>query len=102
MKFYLDTSIFGGYFENEFSRWTKIFIQDFLSGRYAAVLSDLTMAELRAAPSKVRELAEDLLLINSEFVKLNEQAEQLAEKYLQEKIVARKFRQDAFILPWQL
>jgi hypothetical protein len=61
MKIYLDTSVFGGYFEKEFSRWSKKLIDNILSGEHSAVVSDITLAELETAPIYVREIAEKIV-----------------------------------------
>ena len=33
-RIYVDTSVFGGYFETEFEQWTKPFIEKFVIGEY--------------------------------------------------------------------
>lgn len=56
-RIYLDTSIFGGYFDPEFELWTKILFQRINLGEFKLIYSMLTDIELKPAPEPVRELA---------------------------------------------
>lgn len=50
MKFYVDTSVWGGYGDEEFSAWTIPFFNQVLQGKFKIVLSDVTLAELQKHP----------------------------------------------------
>ena len=95
MRLYIDTSVFGGCFEPEFELWSNKLIEKILSGEYVALVSDITLAELSKAPKYVRDLADNVISKNAEFVLANSDAQELANKYLKEKIVTEKFRSDA-------
>ncbi len=56
MKLYIDTSVFGGYFENEFQLWTRRLMDDIIDGIHTAIVSDLTLFEIETAPQQVRDL----------------------------------------------
>lgn len=56
MKFYVDTSVWGGHEDEEFEEWTLPFFEQARQGRFTIVLSDVTLRELVPAPSRVREL----------------------------------------------
>jgi len=94
-KLYIDTSVFGGYFENEFQIWSRKLIEQIFEGVYTAIISDVTLAELESAPIKVRDLADRIISENAEFVTAGKADKDLAEKYLKEKIVSPKFTSDA-------
>lgn len=53
---YRDTSVFGGYFDEEFAKWLKKLFVEFEEGLNTEVISDITLRELEDAPAKVREL----------------------------------------------
>jgi len=53
------------------------------------------LLNLEEAPKQVRELADKIISENSEFVTAGELDKDLAEKYVKEKIVTRKFCSDA-------
>src|ERR1035437_3583978 len=95
MKLYIDTSVFGGYFEKEFEFWSKKLIHSIIDGDYTAVVSDITLAELIGAPDYVRELADRVISENAEFIEAGTEAKELANHYVKEKIVTPKFQSDA-------
>ncbi len=95
MKLYLDTSIFGGYFEPEFQVWTKKLVEEIIKGNYIAVINDLTLFELENAPLHVRDLADKIIKTNAEFVTVDSACTDLAKIYIKEKIVTSKYQSDA-------
>ncbi len=54
LKLYLDTSIFGGYYDIEFDEETKILFRMIKQGKYRIILSDLTLKELLKAPPRIK------------------------------------------------
>jgi predicted nucleic acid-binding protein len=81
-KIYLDTSVFGGYFDAEFEVWTKILFDKIIAGEYTILYSRLIDIELASAPEKVREFVDTLPKSQIEFVDISEEAIKLAEQYL--------------------
>ena len=61
-RLYLDTSVFGGYFEPEFDMWTKILFDQLQQGHYKLLYSTLTDNELTPAPKKVRNIQQTIVL----------------------------------------
>ena len=55
-RIYIDTSVVGGYFDEEFSEATKFLFQRLEHNEIVFVVSDLLDLELTGAPQKVREL----------------------------------------------
>jgi len=97
MKFrvYVDTSVLGGVYDEEFKEWSTKLIDEFKEGIKIAVISDLTLRELEDAPQKVRKVLEEIPNKNKEYVVLNEEARKLAEYYIKEGIVSEKYLVDA-------
>ncbi len=60
MKVYVDTSVIGGCFDEEFEEWSNFLFQEFLYGKKVMVLSDLTLQELELAKFKVREKVKEI------------------------------------------
>ena len=52
-RVYIDTSVIGGCFDQEFVEWSKRLFEDFNSGKKIAVVSDITLDELSDAPQWV-------------------------------------------------
>ena len=47
LRLYLDTSVFGGYFDDEFSLETRMLFNKIKDREFKIVISDLTLKELR-------------------------------------------------------
>lgn len=95
MKFYDDTSVWGGYFDKEFSEWTVPFFEQAKQGRFIIVLSDVTLVELQNAPENVRELPTTVPAQFIELVSITEEQLSLADQYVNEGALTPKFHSDA-------
>jgi predicted nucleic acid-binding protein len=93
-RIYLDTSIFGGYFDSEFEFWTKALFDKIILGGYKILYSRLTDYELALAPSKVRLLFNSLPKNVLEFIEISNQSIELADKYINENVVGKTSRAD--------
>ena len=87
IKVYVDTSVFGGCFDDEFEEWSKKLIEEFKLGLKVLVISDLTLSELEEAPSNVRSLIEEISEEYKEYVILNDEARELACHYIEEGVI---------------
>ena len=90
MRIYIDTSVIGGYFDEEFQEWSQKLFEEFRSGKKTAIISDVTLGELEDAPPNVRELLSTIPDKFKEFVTLNDEAKELSYHYIKEKIVTTK------------
>ncbi|MEX8548478.1 MAG: PIN domain protein [Mucilaginibacter sp.] len=88
-RLYLDTSVFGGYFDAEFEVWTKMLFDKIVEGRYKVIYSELTARELSPARKEVRNLPLKLSEANIEFIEISEEANNLAAQYIDEKVVGK-------------
>ena len=88
-RIYLDTSVFGGYFEPEFEMWTEVLFDQIRKGYFKIIVSDVTNTELEKAPKRVRHLANSIPEIQLDFVEITDEAINLAEKYIKEKVVGK-------------
>lgn len=52
-RIYLDTSVFGGYFDAEFEEFTKPLFERIHSGEFKVLLSAVLQRELKPAPEKL-------------------------------------------------
>lgn len=77
-KVYIDTSVVGGYFDDEFHLWTKIFFESVKKSEFRIVVSELLTEELKYAPEYIRDFLDDFPNQHKEFVELTEEAETLA------------------------
>jgi hypothetical protein len=95
MKFYVDTSVWGGHEDDEFEAWTVPFFEQARQGKFSIVLTDLTLRELLSAPDQVRNLTHTIPDQFLELSSLTEEAEILAGYYISEGVLTPKFESDA-------
>ena len=93
-RIYIDTSIIGGYFDEEFKEATIKLFERLENGNVVFVVSDLLDLELIKAPQHVREHLLKYSPDKFQRVELNEEALNLADKYIEEKVVGRTSLED--------
>ena len=93
-RYYFDTSIFGGYFDDEFSAETRALFNQVNEGKIICLFSDLIAKELNSAPSRVRELFDNLPTQSKESLLVNQEIAILAEEYINQKVVGKTSRDD--------
>ena len=94
LRLYLDTSVFGGYFDDEFSEETRLLFNKIKQGEFKIVISDLTLKELLKAPLKVKNLLLKLEIDEVEEVIVGKEEIDLAKNYIQEKVVGQTSFED--------
>ena len=94
-KFYVDTSVWGGYHDKEFSEWTIPFFEQARQGRFIIILSDVTLGELQNAPGIVQDLPTTISPRFLELVTITDEQFTLAGQYLKEGASTEKFYSDA-------
>lgn len=92
---YVDTSVIGGCFDNEFEEYSNQLFEEFISGKKQLVISDIVLFELEEAPESVRGILDKVPEGNIEYVFLNEESISLANAYLKEGIIAESSLSDA-------
>ena len=60
LRVYVDTSVFGGVGDEEFSEASRHFFDQVNAGRYRVLLSRVTTTELELSPASIREVLENL------------------------------------------
>jgi predicted nucleic acid-binding protein len=86
-RIYIDTSVFGGYFDEEFSEHTIPLFDRIINGEFILLYSTVTQDELENAPDKVKELVKSLKAENTEYLEATDEAVALATEYIIEKVV---------------
>jgi len=95
MRIYPDTSVFGGCLDPEFAQCSDKLMADFAAGVRVAVISDLTLKELQAAPLSVRSVLDQIPDQHREYVVLNDEAKDLARLYIRHDAVSEQQIVDA-------
>lgn len=93
-RVYIDTSVIGGCFDEEFEFYTKLFFEKVEQGKFRVLLSDILIAELQSAPSKVVDFFRSIPKQQIEYIDQTEDSIQLGEEYLNEGVVGKTSRTD--------
>jgi predicted nucleic acid-binding protein len=88
-RIYIDTSVFGGYFDMEFSEHTIPLINRIKSGEFITLYSTVTQEELEKAPEKVIELVKSLRVDLTEFIEITGEVVDLSNEYIKENVVGK-------------
>jgi len=95
MRVYIDASVFGGYFDEEFEGGTRTFFDTLLAGEVTALISDTLVAELVDAPERVQNLLERALTVDCERLSVTEQTYNLHNAYLTAAVLSENSADDA-------
>jgi predicted nucleic acid-binding protein len=93
-RFYIDTSVFGGYFDIEFEETTKELISEVLRDKITILYSEMTESELVNAPEKVKNLIKSFPIDSIEYLEITREVLHLADSYIQEEVVGKTSRED--------
>ena len=90
---YLENSVIGGYFDDVFKEYTHKLFDKFKNGTFKPIISSHVIDELEnGAPNYIKE---NLKTINYEEYTFSEEMEKLAGKYIEQKIISKKYYGDA-------
>ena len=94
-RIYVDTSVVGGCYDEEFAFWSKGLVRDFRVGLYAPVVSEVVAAEIADAPTRVQSQFQEILSLDRvEYLTLDRITIDLAERYQERRIVSPKLYDD--------
>ncbi len=88
-KLYIDTSVFGGYFDEEFSEHTIPLFNRIKNGEFVLLYSTVTQEELENAPEKVKDFVKSLKAEFTEFLETTDEVVDLATAYIAEKVIGQ-------------
>ena len=93
-RIYIDTSVVGGFFDEEFKEATQRLFKRLEDNEVKFVISDLLELELIQAPKHVNELLLKYSSDRFERIELTEEIMNLADRYITEKVVGRTSLED--------
>jgi hypothetical protein len=93
-RIYLDTSVFGGVFDENFAHASKILFENIQKGLFELVTSAVVREEISIAPPQVITLFEEFVDY-ADIIEISKEALELRDAYLREKIVTLKYSDDA-------
>ena len=95
LRIYIDTSVFGGCFDDEFSEDSNRFIKTIRKMGHIIILTELIKLELENAPLVVKNLYHSLSQTNIENVNLTKEVLELRDQYIKARIVGIQALTDA-------
>ncbi len=93
-RVYLDTSVIGGCFDEDFAVWSNGLMKDIRLGHFHCVVSELVGIEIERAPQRVRDKYEELVNDGAEVLEVNTEVLDLVSAYKRHKILTDKFESD--------
>jgi len=93
-RIYIDTSVVGGFYDEEFKDATRMLFERLENGEIIFVISDLLELELSRAPERVRNLLYNYSSDKFERVVLTEKVIKLADIYIEEEVVGKTSLED--------
>jgi len=94
-RIYVDTSVIGGCFDEEFDEYSVQLFDEFISGKKTPIISDVVLFELEGAPEEVKNMLKRVPGDYIEHVSLNEESTTLANAYLDDGVVTESSLSDA-------
>jgi len=89
IKIYLDTSVYGGFFDVEFAEHTKPLFERIIKGEFELVFSSLVQEELSTAPQVVKDLFSLIKPDFTQFAETTDEVYELANNYTIENVVGQ-------------
>jgi hypothetical protein len=96
LRVYIDTSVVGGYFDDEFEDVTKLFFDRIFQKDFLVYFSEISEAELSLAPDFVKDLKSKIPTDSYRYLELDDESRELAETYIREKILGKTSLDDAY------
>ncbi len=97
-RVYIDTSVIGGYFDQEFELATKQLFQRIINGDFTVHFSDVNEAELILAPAHIRELKNSIPSDCIRYIEIDSDVEFLAQSYILGKALGKQVKMMLTIL----
>lgn len=95
LTLYMDNSVLGGYFDDEFSEATRALWKLAQQGHYRFVASVVTAQEAALAPHRVVQLFEQTFPNDTQLLAFTSRSRELAEAYVKAGVVTEKYADDA-------
>lgn len=95
LRVYLDTSVLGGCYDEEFAEPSLKLIEAAIEGRITALISDTLVAEVVDAPESVRVILKRVIDAGCERLALSIESQELRDAYISAGIVTATYGDDA-------
>ncbi len=95
-RIYIDTSVIGGYYDEEFETPTRMLFERIADREFDVYFSEVNDAELTNAPDRVKEVKGLIPADCFRYVEMTDEVRELALKYIEEGALGKASRNDAY------
>jgi hypothetical protein len=95
LRIYLDTSVIGGCFDEEFSEASNKLMSMIRLGIYVGLISNVTLEELEGAPEEVRNVIGNFDSEQLQRLQQTQAVRSLGDAYIEDHVVPLKYEDDA-------
>lgn len=95
-RIYIDTSVIGGYFDDEFKELTIMFFDRIVNKDFLVYFSDVNETELILAPTHIQGIKNKIPPDCYRYVELDQESKDLADTYVKEKALGQTSYNDAY------
>ena len=95
LRIYIDTSVLGGYFDDEFMESTQRFFNLLMEGHFILLVSDMLAEEIAKAPQQVQDLLSDVIKEGIEQLRISDEALDLRDAYINAGAITERYADDA-------
>ena len=95
LRIYVDTSVIGGCFDEEFQKESQDLLAMAADGRSCLLISQILVDEVASAPAEVQDLIRNLPEGIVEIVQVTDEAFDLRDAYIKNEVVTENHRNDA-------
>ncbi|HEY2581557.1 MAG TPA: PIN domain-containing protein [Mucilaginibacter sp.] len=95
-RIYIDTSVIGGYYDDEFEESTKKLFERIENADFIIYFSDVNETELALAPSYIKDVKLKIPKECLRFIEIDREVELLAQTYISEKALGKSSENDAY------
>lgn len=95
-RLYIDTSVIGGYHDDEFKVITRQFFERIEAKEFLIYFSEVNETELVLAPQNVKEVKLKIPQECLRYLEIDNETERLAQTYISEKVLGKASTNDAY------
>src|SRR3989339_2072103 len=95
LRIYIDTSVVGGCFDEEFEEYSNKLMNDFINGKNIVIISDVLTDELSKARDEIAKKIKEIPNEYIEIINRNDEIIHLANAYIENNAISPKYSDDA-------
>ena len=95
-RIYIDTSVIGGYFDDEFEIATRLLFERIKDRDFVVYFSEVNETELVFAPQHIKDVKNMIPAECLRFIEVDEEVEVLTQAYIGEKALGKSSENDAY------